>query len=346
MLFLGASCENDAELTTLKTTSFSSDIEASSTTLVLKEEDASQPVELISWPAVKFSVDAPVTYTLEIDVITDISGDKAWGKAKRIEVGEDVLSKTIEGLELNIIATELGLQTDVAGKLVVRLEARLDHKVYSDYITLTVTPYGRNVVFPELYMPGSYQGWNIATAAALSPISRGVYQGYMVVPVGSGLEFKLNTARNWENFYGAGNTNSDLRFKDDKDFLLPAIGSYQMKVDLNTLKWTATPYAWGIVGPAQSGSWDNSTPMTYDHQTKTWKVTANLVPGALKFRLNNSWTVNYGPANPSTNTINLDNPNAYDILESGTYDITFTIDEVDPVKNGYPATATCTIVKK
>ena len=45
------------------------------------------------------------------------------------------------------------------------------------------------------------------------------------------------------------------------------------------------------------GSWDNSTPMAYDHVNKTWKVTADLVPGNVKFRLNNTWTINYGAKN-------------------------------------------------
>lgn len=346
LLILGSSCDSGAELTTLKSVSFPSEITVSSSTLVLTEDTADDPVLLISWPSVSFPIEAPITYAVQFDLIGDTSGSTAWQKAKRIEVGTDVLSKSLTGQELNKIAVDLGLPIDIPGKLVVRVEAAMDRKIYSNPITLTITPYEKSVVFGEIYMPGSYQGWAVETAAALTAIQKGVYQGYMTVAEGAGPGFKLNIERNWAQFYGAGATNNDLKNMSDTDFVLPGAGSYQIKVNLNTLKWSQAPYAWGIIGTATSGGWDKSTPMSYDHQTKTWKVTADLAAGALKFRLNDAWTINYGPADPGTNIINLDNGGAYTIGEAGTYEVTFTINEVDPATTGYPATATCTIVKK
>lgn len=357
LLFLGASCESEsAQVTNLKTVNFPSQVVASSNTIVLTEDNSDDNAILLSWPKVTFPIDAPVTYALQFDLIGDTGGNNTWPKAKRVEVGEDVLSKSLIGRDLNKIATDLGLEPGIAGKIVVRVEANMDRKIYSDFITLTITPYEKSVVFGEIYMPGSYQGWAIETAAALTAIQKGIYQGYMTVPVGAGPGFKFNTARNWAQFYGAGDTNFDLKNMSDTDFSLPGSGSYQIKVNLNTSKWSFTPYAWGIVGPASATAdqtagdanygWNHSVPMSYDHETKTWKVTADLLPGALKFRLNDNWDVNYGPADPSTNTINKDNGGAYTINEAGTYEITYTINEVDPATTGYPATATCTIVKK
>ncbi len=346
LLFLGSSCDSDAALTTLKAVSFPSEINVSSSKIVLTEDTAEDQVLLVSWPEVTFPVEAPVTYALQFDLVGDTSGANAWLKAKRIEVGTDVLSKTLIGEELNKIAVDLGLPIDVEGKLVVRVEAAMDRKVFSNPITLTITPYEKSVVFGEIYMPGSYQGWGIETAAALTAIQKGVYQGYMTAAVGAGLGFKLNTERNWAQFYGAGATNSDLKNMSDTDFQLPAAGSFQIKVNLNTLKWTATPYTWGIVGDGTSGGWDNSTPMSYDHQTKTWKVTAVLVPGNVKFRLNNSWTINYGSKNTTDGIAYLDDSGAHYIGEGGTYEITMKINDVDPASLGYPPTLTYTITKK
>jgi hypothetical protein len=356
LLFLGASCENEsAQVTTLKAVSFPSQVVASSNTIVLTEDNADDNAILLSWPKVPFPIDAPVTYAIQFDLISDTGGNNAWQKAKRVEVGEDVLSKSLIGRDLNKIATDLGLLPDIAGKLVVRVEASMDRKIYSDPITITITPYEKSVVFGEIYMPGAYQGqWNVDTALALTAISKGIYQGYVTVLPGYGPVFKLNTARGWDQFYGAGATNNDLKNMSTTDFSLPGEGSYQIKVNLNTLKWTSTPYAWGIAGNATHAptpedpdyGWNNAVPMSYDHQTKTWKILIDLIPGAVKFKLNNNWSVNYGPADPSTNTINLDNGGSYSIAEAGKYEITFTINEVDPATTGYPATATCTIVKK
>lgn len=355
VLFLGISCESEAELTTLKTVNFPAAIEVSTSTLVLTEDTADNNVLLVSWPTVTFPIAAPVTYAVEFDLISDTSGSNAWQKAKRIEVGQDVLSKAFIGSELNKIAVDLGLAPDVAGKLVVRVEAAMDRKIYSNTITLNVTPFEKSVVFGEIYMPGAYQGeWNVDKALALTAISKGIYQGYVTVLPGYGTIFKLNTARNWAQFYGAGDSNTSLKNMSDTNFNLPGEGSFQVKVNLNTLTWSSTPYAWGIVGSSTHAAtpedkdygWNHSIPMSYNHETKTWKVTANLLAGALKFRLNDKWDVNYGPADPTTNTINKDNGGAYDIPEAGTYEVTFTINDVDPVSAGYPATATCTIVKK
>ncbi|MCV2485812.1 SusE domain-containing protein [Flavobacterium sp. SH_e] len=346
LLFLGSSCDTDAPLTTLKSVSFPSEISVSTSTIVLTEDTATDQVLLVSWPEVTFPIEAPVTYAIQFDLVGDTSGANAWMKAKRIEVGTDVLSRAFIGEELNKIAVDLGLPINVEGKLVVRVEAAMDRKVYSNPVTLTVTPYEKSVVFGEIYMPGSYQGWAIETAAALTAIQKGVYQGYMTVAEGAGPGFKLNTERNWAQFYGAGDTNSDLKNMSDTDFVLPGAGSYQIKVNLNTLKWTATPYSWGIVGDATSGSWDNSTPMSYDHQTKTWKVTAVLVPGNVKFRLNNSWTINYGPKNTTDGIVYLDDQGSHYVGEGGTYEITLQINDVDPASTGYPPTATYTITKK
>ncbi|KAF2336274.1 SusE domain-containing protein [Flavobacterium daemonense] len=346
LLFLGVSCDSEAELTYLKEVNFPTDIKiAPSSTIVLLEDNADQNALTVSWDAVTFPIAAPVTYAVQFDVPSDITGANAWLKATRFEVGQDVLTKSFSVRDLNKIATDLGIPPSKAGKLVVRVEAQMDRKVFSNNVELTVTPYEKAIVFGEIYMPGDYQGWAVETAAALTAIEKGVYQGYMTAD-GTALAFKLNTARTWAEFYGAGATNEDLVRMDDDNLFLPGAGSYQIKANLNTLKWSAIPYAWGIVGTAQTGGWDNSTAMKYDHQTKTWKVTADLVPGALKFRLNNKWDVNYGPKDATTNTINRDDQGAYTITEAGTYDVTFTIDETDPATKGYPATATCTIVKK
>ncbi|MBF4492264.1 SusE domain-containing protein [Flavobacterium sp. MR2016-29] len=348
LLFLGASCENDAELTYLKEVNFPADIKiAPSSKIVLLEDKADDNAITISWEAVTFPIEAPVTYAVQFDVPADITGSSAWLKATRFEVGQDVLSKSFSVRDLNKIATDLGLQPNSAGKLIVRVEAAMDRKVFSNNVELTVTPFEKSIVFGEIYMPGAYQGeWDVNSASVLTAIEKGVYQGYVTVLPGYGPVFKVNTARNWAEFYGAGTGEGTIQKMSDADLKLPGTGSYQVKVNLNTLKWSATAYAWGIVGTAQSGGWDKSTPMNYDHQTKTWKITADLVPGALKFRLNDNWSVNYGPKDATTNTINRDDQGAYTITEAGTYEVTFTIVETDPATAGYPATATCTIIKK
>lgn len=358
LVIVATSCDSDAPLTVLQSATFSAPITSSASTIVLTEASADDNATTIAWPAVVFPVESPVLYTVQFDLPANTTGANAWLNAKAFEAGNDVLSKSFTVRDLNKIAADLGLKADVASKIAIRVVAKMDRNIYSNPIQITVTPYEKSVVFGEIYMPGAYQGeWNVDTASALTAIEQGVYQGYATVLPGYGTIFKVNTARNWAEFYGAGaNNKEDLVRMSDANLELPGEGSFQIKVNLNTLKFSATPYAWGIVGPASATAdqtagdpnygWNHSVPMSYDYQAKSWKITANLLPGAVKIRLNDNWDINYGPADPSTTIINKDNGGAYTINEAGSYEVTFTIDETDPATNGYPATATCTIVKK
>ncbi len=350
LLFLSASCQNDALLTTLKTVSFSGAPQASSSAIILSTSNTNQAVVTISWPAVVYPVKAPVTYALQFDVLSDIVGSTAWSKSVRIEVGEDVLSRSLLGADLNKIAIQLGLPLDVVDKIAVRVESNLDRTSYSDPITLSVTPFSKTVVYTALYMPGSYQGVpDVTTAAQLDPIAKGIYQCYLTFPASQGLGFQLTTQRNMNQFFGAG-INGIVVDGSTSNFVVPASGSYQITVDLNTSSLVALPYSWGIIGDATPGGWNSSSPMTYNYQQKTWTWTGALLAKALKFRLNDNWNVNYGPQNQTDGIMYHDipaapQPGAYNVPADGNYIVTFKINDIDPVKNGYPISATYTVTK-
>ncbi len=348
LVIVATSCESDAALTVLASASFPAPITSSVSTIVLTEDTADNTAVIIDWQAVAFPIEAPVLYKVQFDLKANTTGEKAWLNAKTIEAGNDVLSKSFTVRDLNKIAVDLGMLPDVSSELAVRVLAIMDRNIYSSPIELLVTPYIKAEVFGEMYMPGDYQGWAVETAAALPEIEKGLFQGYMTT-TGTALAFKLNTERTWAEFYGAGATNEDLVRMDDDNLFLPGAGSFQIKVNLNTLKWSATPYAWGVVGSGTPGSWDNSTPMSYDHQNKVWKVTVDLVPGALKFRLNNNWDINYGQKDSASGIAYLDDQGAYTIDQAGKYEVTFTIVETAAIasdKKTYPATATYTVTKK
>lgn len=335
LVFFAASCDpGDDTLTTLEAVSFSAPLTATPDNIVLNADNKYESVVTISWPAVKFPVDAPVTYAIQIDVASDTIGNTAWANAKRFVVGEDVLSKSFLGSELNSLAKSLGLAIDVPGELVVRAEATLDRTIYSPAIVVTVTPFTETISETQLYMPGAYQGWNPATAATLAAIDSGVFQGYITFPAGQ-LEFKFTADPDGNVTYGADEM-GNFAEGGNANFVAPAAGSYEVTVNLNTMTYTLTPFSWGVVGTATPGGWDADTDMVYDYQNQVWKFTGALVPGALKFRLNDGWAVNYGSINNDEGIAYLDNPGAHTINEGGNYIVTFVV-------NPDPATATYTV---
>ncbi len=332
-LLVAASCSDDATLTTLQEVRFSAPAIATPNTIVLSSENKYESVVTISWADVDYPVDAPITYALQFDVASDTIGNSAWGNSIRIEAGEAVLSKSFLGSELNEIAVDLGLPYDAVGELVVRVEANLDRKTFSSAAVVNVTPFFEQITLAQIYVPGAYQGWTPNTAGTLAAIENGVFQGFLTFPAGQ-LEFKFTTEGNWEEFYGL-DTDGNFAEGGDTNLSVPAAGSYQITVNLNTLTYTAVPYSWGVIGTATPGGWDSDTDMSYDYQDKVWTFTGNLVGGALKFRLNNAWTINYGSINNTEFIAYLDNPGAHTIPEAGNYTVTFDHDPANPASAPY-----------
>jgi hypothetical protein len=101
-------------------------------------------------------------------------------------------------------------------------------------------------------------------------------------------------------------------------------GYHRFKVDIANLTYEIYPVeSFGVIGTATPGSWDNSTAMEYDVDNGTWSVTLDLAAGALKFRANNSWDVNYGPEDSNALTGKLISTDAaITISENGNYTVT------------------------
>lgn len=66
------------------------------------------------------------------------------------------------------------------------------------------------------------------------------------------------------------------------------------------LKVTPFENSWGIIGDATPGSWDNSTPLTYNGDDDTYSGIVDLVDGSMKFRKNNEWADQLGAADATT----------------------------------------------
>lgn len=333
------SCEDDAALTTMEVVNFPAPVVATPENIVLSEANKFESVVTVSWDHVMFPIAAPVTYTLAIDATANTFGENGWANAIRIPVGADVLSTSILGGDLNDYAHQLGLVPDEAGQLMMRVEAYMDRRVYSEAVAITVTPFTEEIAFGEIYMPGSYNGWDPSTASKLSAISTGVYQGYVTVTSPMGLGFKFTPEQDWDAFYGL-DDNGNLALGADGDLSLPGFGSFQLTVNLNTLTYTIVPYSWGIIGPATTGGWTTDTDMSYDSVLSKWKYVGALMPGAMKFRLNDQWTVNYGTEEGNSGSITdalmfYDNPGAHTILEGGTYEVLFSVDPNNPATATY-----------
>lgn len=86
-----------------------------------------------------------------------------------------------------------------------------------------------------------------------------------------------------------------------------------------------TPYQpnWGIIGSATQFGWDNSTAMIYNPTTGKYAISVYLNSGEFKFRLDNSWTTNYGD---DGNNLSLEPGGANIAVTAGNYTIVLDVE--------------------
>ena len=318
-------------LTQLEEVTFAQPITTTPNNIVLTSDNGSASVVTISWEAVKFPVPAPVTYTVQIDLPANTLGDNGWANAFTLEAGEDVLSISLTGNELNEIAEDFGLAPDAVGELAIRVRAFMGRSAFSEAVSINVRPFVNEIPEGTLYMPGAYNGFDPSTASRLTAIGEGVFRGYLTLREPQGLVFKITPEPNFDQFYGLG-ADGNLELGNDTDIAFPDFGSYEITANLNDLSITITPFSWGVIGPATLGGWDADTNMVYNYTLGLWEYTGALVPGPIKFRQNDEWTINYGTEDGNTGEVTeskmfLDNPGAHTMSDAGFYTVSFSVDQ-------------------
>ena len=287
------SCKKDAKLTYQEHVAFGSELKASATDLVFSNATDTSSVVTFSWPAVTYPIKSPVTYTLQVDVPADTLGDAAWGKATDVVVGDDALSKSFNGEDLNTLALAKGLLPDVKGALVFRMKSYMDRAAYTNAVSVNITAYKNASV---LYIPGQYQGWDPASAPKMAALKANIYIAYVNFPVGDTFHFKFTSAPDWTHInYGDAGNGALSTDGLAGDLLVPGAGYYELSANLKTSKWTYTKTTWSILGDASPGGWDTDTQLTYDPVKQVWTVTCDMVStGSFKFRANNAWAIDFG----------------------------------------------------
>jgi starch-binding outer membrane protein SusE/F len=293
-------CDDDPTLTVLETVTFPAVPDVSADEIVITEENKIETLLQVSWEEVVFPVKGPVTYTLQFETPSDTSGSNAWAEAVKREIGEDLLSASYSGDELNEIALELGLQPGKEGVIVARVQGTMSRDIFSPAIAVRVTPIAIPDIidYPSLYIAGDFQGWNIGAPSKISSVNNdGIYEGYIYIPAGGTNEFKLYAQPDWGPTSYGYESEGRIRVANfaGANFVAPSEGYYLFMVNLNDMTYHLMKASWGIIGAATPGGWDADTPLVYNPGTQTWTVTANMkANGSFKFRANNEWVLDFG----------------------------------------------------
>ena len=337
LAFFISGCEDDSEVTVLKEIDFPKEVTTSKDSVNLTEANQESDVLTIEWQAADYHFDAPVTYTLEFTLPSDTA---SWTSAISREIGEDVLAVSMIGTDLNDMALNLGLQPDQMAPMAIRVKSFVDRPAYSESVTVKVSPYSAYSGY--LWVPGEYQEWNPSTAPKIRYENEAetVFKGYVYMRSEGPFKFTSYPDWNHTSFGYAGDT---LLAKDPdaENLMADTAGHYEFVVDTANLVWHSTYIeSWGIIGTATDGGWTQSTPMNYNEESDTWSVTTDLASGALKFRANNEWEINYGPEDTNELSGILINTDAsITIPEAGNYTVTIDLSrDEEPFEYTYEVT--------
>lgn len=161
--------------------------------------------------------------------------------------------------------------------------------------SVLVAPNPGSSTYPKIYVPGGYQGWSPDAAnvgVLTSPNSDNNYEGYLWLDAGT--EFKFTPAPTWANGDFGDNGGDGTLDPGGSNLKVNDAGFYKINVNLNDNTYTLLKTDWGVIGDATAGGWDSDQNMTYNADEKAWVATLNLTAGAIKFRANDGWDLNYG----------------------------------------------------
>ncbi|POY36084.1 hypothetical protein C3K47_12865 [Solitalea longa] len=294
----------------------------------------------IKWKEADYGVTTAVNYNVEADLASrHFSQPISLGSSSNNQLAivmSDLNKKLLDQLQL---------PENQASEIELRIGASINNQklVISQIVKLTVTPFKAIIEEPtipepvRLWVPGGYQGYKPAEAPKLTDIGDGKFEGY--VYISSGTDLKFTSAPDWNHInYGYA---SDGKLSTDGgagSMSVDKAGVYKLEANINDLTYKITYIStWGLIGTATPGNWDNSTAMTYNANKDEWSKTLNLKAGALKFRANDGWDINFGPASSGDLEGELIQTNdAINITADGNYTVTISLNKASaPYKYTY-----------
>ncbi|MCF8243949.1 MAG: SusE domain-containing protein [Saprospiraceae bacterium] len=248
---------------------------ASSTTYTLTAATKDDAFENITWTAADFNLkNVPkTTYVLQMD----LAGNGFTAPANLTTTSE--LNFEISVGELNNKLILKGAAPDVPVDVELRVVSNIDKKlddIYSDVVTISVTPFGAVINVKPVYLLGdaTLAGWDNAGALPFTYLDGGRYE--IVTTLTGGLNWKfISTLGQWAPQWGTDGTGTPasgpLSYRptesdpDPVAIVAPATTSqYKIIVDTALLTYEVVEYGdVYLLGDATIPGWDNTAALPF-----------------------------------------------------------------------------------
>ncbi|MGN1221001.1 MAG: SusE domain-containing protein, partial [Candidatus Cryptobacteroides sp.] len=307
--------------------------------IVLDKSTPSESVALLSWSAARLAYGEDVTYKVTLAV-----GN---GTESVVAEGLDGTSFSMTVDALNEAAISAGAAEAAESELVFKVYAcceSIPDGIVSNEAKIKVTTYV--ATFPDaMWLPGSYQGWDPASAPSLkqSAKTKGLYQGFVDLTTadGSDVQFKFSPNPRWEGDFGFSNVTVETKGNEDLPFAVAGAstlasdnivvpsGLYYIKLDkkFGTLTMVQTKNL-ELIGSFAASGWGKGLEMEWNGTSRTWTAKQDIELAAndeFKFRFNSNWDYSFGG---TTDKVDFGAGNIV-FSNAGTYKVIFNVSSSD-----------------
>lgn len=288
---------------------------------VFTEEEATKALPTVTWTPADFGYPAAVTYNLELDKVGN-------NFEKAISLGV-TSGLSLEGLtegELNNVLFAQGYPELEPIDMEMRVVATVSDEVaplISTALPYKLTLYEVIIVYPQLQLPGDYQGWDPATPLNIifSLQSNRIYEGYNYFGQDAAI-FKFTDGPSWDLNWGDNEPDGILDEQGIGNDIPTGgdAGVYFLTCNLRSFTYTIVPSNWTAIGSSTGGS---DVSFEYDAENNQLSATTDLETGDFKFRANEDDAMNLGDA--GSNGKLLLNAAGVSVTEAGNYTINLKI---------------------
>ena len=291
-------------------------VEEVMTDTVLDVTDPEGQVEIMSWEPARLVYGETVTYDVYVSIapVTTKTDPGEEPAAKKVKLNEDPIeatsfSTTVDKLNEAIIAAGgvEGAANDVVFDVLAKCES-LPNGVEAASAVVNVTTYLATFA-EQLYLPGSYQGWDPATAPTIShsKVQKGFYQGIIDLTTtdGSDAQFKFCPVPKWEGDFGGAvevteNASGDFPVAVGtvgvSDNIVVPSGVYYIELNKKLSTLTMVKFeTLSLIGSAVGDyGWGQDVDLAYDAKTQAFTAVGEFKPGEFKMRFNHDWNYSLG----------------------------------------------------
>jgi hypothetical protein len=312
-------------------------VSASSLTLS-KTDTTNNPIVTFTFTKANYGFSAVVTNTLQIDTVGD-----NWAKpAISVTFASNVATQSYTTAQLNTMAlSQLKIVAGKAGEFNVRVVQTLGTAVtpvYSNVVTLSITPY--SIVVPEtfLYVVGAYQGWSLTARDSLVSKDGNIYTGIIDFTAGNNQFLILPDAQDYNNKYATNNTSTPtttVTVGAPNNLVAPAVaGNYLITLNLSagTITFALADY-YSVIGAdfttVSANQWAVDYGMKYINDgSGTWTATvdfSNPGGGGFKIRQDDAWSTSWGTSATAGILTDASGGNINSVTTAGNYTVTFVM---------------------